>query len=230
MTVVTNLRRARRSRKDGRSPCAYPERRYRQQDAGHTMRRCCGEQLVEEGQLTGERRCLVIRIDNTALLAEKAVVNLRTPYLCGQVKPYRRGYKKQTNVLRFHKRYLFANLNRKEYGQSYLSGVEETVTCIATQYSLVLDSDSQLESILGLKYYNISNNKHFCKLWFLKRASPEQGGLRLSCHPSGQSASDGARTRDRRVPEDFRVDSLSTVPTTPPDEEEEENQGNKNNT
>ncbi|GFN89056.1 gypsy retrotransposon integrase 1-like protein [Plakobranchus ocellatus] len=41
--------------------------------------------LVEEGQLTGES-CLLIRIDNTALLAEKVVINLRTPYLCGEVK------------------------------------------------------------------------------------------------------------------------------------------------
>ncbi|GFO06134.1 PiggyBac transposable element-derived protein 4 [Plakobranchus ocellatus] len=41
--------------------------------------------LVEEGQLTRESS-LLIRIENTALLAVKADVNLRTPYLCGKVK------------------------------------------------------------------------------------------------------------------------------------------------
>ncbi|GFO40783.1 Zinc finger protein [Plakobranchus ocellatus] len=41
--------------------------------------------VVEKGQLTRES-CLLIRIKNTALLAEKAEVNLRTPYLCGEVK------------------------------------------------------------------------------------------------------------------------------------------------
>ncbi|GFR71497.1 zinc finger protein [Elysia marginata] len=42
-------------------------------------------QLVDAGQLTGEC-CLLLRIDNTALLAEKAVINLRTPFLSGEVK------------------------------------------------------------------------------------------------------------------------------------------------
>ncbi|GFO40785.1 hypothetical protein PoB_006729000 [Plakobranchus ocellatus] len=37
------------------------------------------EGVVEEEQLTRES-CLLIRIENTALLAEKAVVNLRTLY------------------------------------------------------------------------------------------------------------------------------------------------------
>ncbi|GFN82999.1 hypothetical protein PoB_000950500 [Plakobranchus ocellatus] len=32
--------------------------------------------------------------------------------------------------------------------------------------------------------------------------------------PSGQGASGGAQTRDRRVPADHRVDSLATVPPT----------------
>ncbi|GFN83871.1 hypothetical protein PoB_001037700 [Plakobranchus ocellatus] len=41
--------------------------------------------LVEESQLTGEN-CLMIRIDNTALLAEKVVVNLRTSYLSDEIK------------------------------------------------------------------------------------------------------------------------------------------------
>ncbi|GFO27841.1 hypothetical protein PoB_005434600 [Plakobranchus ocellatus] len=38
---------------------------------------------------------------------------------------------------------------------------------------------------------------------------------RLSGPPSGQGASGGARTRDRRVPADLRADSLATVPPTP---------------
>ncbi|GFO03661.1 hypothetical protein PoB_003016600 [Plakobranchus ocellatus] len=46
-------------------------------------------------------------------------------------------------------------------------------------------------------------------------ASPQQGDLRLSGHPSGQGASGRARTRDRRVPADLRADSLATVPPTP---------------
>ncbi|GFO16920.1 hypothetical protein PoB_004342500 [Plakobranchus ocellatus] len=46
-------------------------------------------------------------------------------------------------------------------------------------------------------------------------ASPQQGDLRLSGPPSGQGAGGGARTRDRRVPADFRADSLATVPPTP---------------
>ncbi|GFR95703.1 reverse transcriptase [Elysia marginata] len=39
-------------------------------------------QLVDAGQLTGEC-CLLLRIDITALLAEKAVINLRTPFQSG---------------------------------------------------------------------------------------------------------------------------------------------------
>ncbi|GFO36296.1 hypothetical protein PoB_006280100 [Plakobranchus ocellatus] len=41
--------------------------------------------LAEKSQLAVES-CLLIRIDNTVLLAEKAEINLRTPYLCGEVK------------------------------------------------------------------------------------------------------------------------------------------------
>ncbi|GFN76477.1 hypothetical protein PoB_000298300 [Plakobranchus ocellatus] len=41
--------------------------------------------LVEESQQTGESY-LFMRIDNTTLLAEKSVVNLKTPYQCGEVK------------------------------------------------------------------------------------------------------------------------------------------------
>ncbi|GFO14971.1 LOW QUALITY PROTEIN: hypothetical protein PoB_004147600 [Plakobranchus ocellatus] len=43
------------------------------------------KQLVDASQLTGEC-CLLLRIDNTPLLAEKAVVSLRTPFLSGEVK------------------------------------------------------------------------------------------------------------------------------------------------
>ncbi|GFO05850.1 hypothetical protein PoB_003235500 [Plakobranchus ocellatus] len=43
------------------------------------------KQLVDASQLTGEC-CLQLRIDNTALLAEKAVISLRTPFLSGEVK------------------------------------------------------------------------------------------------------------------------------------------------
>ncbi|GFO41266.1 Zinc finger protein [Plakobranchus ocellatus] len=43
------------------------------------------KQLVDASHLTGEC-CLLLRIDNTALLAEKAVISLRTPFLCGEVK------------------------------------------------------------------------------------------------------------------------------------------------
>ncbi|GFO28800.1 hypothetical protein PoB_005530500 [Plakobranchus ocellatus] len=46
-------------------------------------------------------------------------------------------------------------------------------------------------------------------------ARPQQGDLRLSGPPSGQGAGGGARTHDRRVPADFRADSLATVPPTP---------------
>ncbi|GFO32682.1 hypothetical protein PoB_005918700 [Plakobranchus ocellatus] len=43
------------------------------------------KQLVDESQLTGVC-CLLLRIDNTALLAEKAVISLRTPFLSEEVK------------------------------------------------------------------------------------------------------------------------------------------------
>ncbi|GFO19657.1 hypothetical protein PoB_004616200 [Plakobranchus ocellatus] len=42
-----------------------------------------------------------------------------------------------------------------------------------------------------------------------------QGDLRLPVPPSGQGASDGTRTRYRRVPADLRADSLFTVPPAP---------------
>ena len=41
--------------------------------------------LVEDSQLTG-KCCLIVRIDNTVLLAEKAKVHVKTPYLSGDVE------------------------------------------------------------------------------------------------------------------------------------------------
>ncbi|GFO13784.1 Pol polyprotein [Plakobranchus ocellatus] len=43
------------------------------------------KQLVDASQLTGEC-CLMLRIDNTALLAEKAVISLRTRFFSGEVQ------------------------------------------------------------------------------------------------------------------------------------------------
>ncbi|GFO14954.1 hypothetical protein PoB_004145900 [Plakobranchus ocellatus] len=64
-----------------------------------------------------------------------------------------------------------------------------------------------------------------CKISFTRRdpppygqawkPNPEQGVLRFSGPPSGQGASGGARTRDRRVPADLRADSLYIMPPTP---------------
>ncbi|GFN76442.1 hypothetical protein PoB_000294800 [Plakobranchus ocellatus] len=48
-----------------------------------------------------------------------------------------------------------------------------------------------------------------------KYTSPQQGNLRLLGPPSGQDASDKARTRDRNVPADLRAVSLFTVPPMP---------------
>ncbi|GFO47522.1 hypothetical protein PoB_007402700 [Plakobranchus ocellatus] len=47
-------------------------------------------------------------------------------------------------------------------------------------------------------------------------ACPHQGDLRLSGPLSGQSASGGAQTRNRRVPANLRADSLSIVPRHSP--------------
>ncbi|GFO10914.1 hypothetical protein PoB_003741900 [Plakobranchus ocellatus] len=47
-------------------------------------------------------------------------------------------------------------------------------------------------------------------------ASPQHGDLRLSGPPSGQSVSDGTRTRYIGAPADLKEDSLSAVPRTPP--------------
>ncbi|GFO10526.1 hypothetical protein PoB_003703100 [Plakobranchus ocellatus] len=45
---------------------------------------------------------------------------------------------------------------------------------------------------------------------------PQQGDLRLSCPPSDQGASGGARTCYRIVLADLRASSLSSVPPSPP--------------
>ncbi|GFO27577.1 hypothetical protein PoB_005408200 [Plakobranchus ocellatus] len=54
------------------------------------------------------------------------------------------------------------------------------------------------------------------RIWFLYRASPQQGDLRISGPPSGRDASGGARIRERMVLADLRADSLATVPPTSP--------------
>ena len=41
--------------------------------------------LVDDDQLTG-KCCLIIRIDNTVVLAEKASIQVKTPYLSGEVE------------------------------------------------------------------------------------------------------------------------------------------------
>ena len=41
--------------------------------------------LVDDDQLTG-KCCLIVRIDNTVLLAEKARIQVKTPYLSGEVE------------------------------------------------------------------------------------------------------------------------------------------------
>ena len=41
--------------------------------------------LVDDSQLTG-KCCLIVRIDNIVLLAEKARIHVKTPYLSGDVE------------------------------------------------------------------------------------------------------------------------------------------------
>ncbi|KAK3797536.1 hypothetical protein RRG08_054567 [Elysia crispata] len=41
--------------------------------------------VVDDNQLTG-KCCLIVRIDNTVLLAEKARIQVKTPYLSGEVE------------------------------------------------------------------------------------------------------------------------------------------------
>ncbi|GFN91387.1 hypothetical protein PoB_001789300 [Plakobranchus ocellatus] len=53
-------------------------------------------------------------------------------------------------------------------------------------------------------------------VWFSYIASPQQSDLGLSGPPSGQDASGGARTLDRRVPADLRAGLLATEPPMPP--------------
>ena len=44
-----------------------------------------GRRLVEDSQLTG-KCCLIVRIENTVLLAVKARIHVKTPYLSGDVE------------------------------------------------------------------------------------------------------------------------------------------------
>ena len=46
-----------------------------------------GRMLVEDSQLTG-KCCLIVRIDNTVLLAEKARIRVKTPYMSGHVEAF----------------------------------------------------------------------------------------------------------------------------------------------
>ncbi|GFO46289.1 hypothetical protein PoB_007279400 [Plakobranchus ocellatus] len=46
----------------------------------------------------------------------------------------------------------------------------------------------------------------------ITKDTPQQGDLRLSGPPTGQSAGGGPQTRNRMVPADLRADSLATVP------------------
>ncbi|GFO13455.1 hypothetical protein PoB_003996000 [Plakobranchus ocellatus] len=55
---------------------------------------------------------------------------------------------------------------------------------------------------------DMSHNKNF--LLAGVSASPQKVYIRLSGPPSGQDASGGTRTRDRRIPEDIRADSLAS--------------------
>ncbi|GFO00427.1 hypothetical protein PoB_002693200 [Plakobranchus ocellatus] len=52
--------------------------------------------------------------------------------------------------------------------------------------------------------------------WFVCKARPQQGDLRLSDPPSDQGASERAQTQHREVPEILVYVSLSTGPPTPP--------------
>ncbi|GFN96386.1 hypothetical protein PoB_002289200 [Plakobranchus ocellatus] len=66
-----------------------------------------------------------------------------------------------------------------------------------------------------LSLTELSLNTVFNMISAWRTASSQQGDLRLSGPPSSQDDDDGARTRNRRVPADFRADSLATEPPTP---------------
>ncbi|GFN77560.1 hypothetical protein PoB_000406600 [Plakobranchus ocellatus] len=62
------------------------------------------------------------------------------------------------------------------------------------------------------------NAKRTAAIWKLVSQASPQDDLRLSrlsSPPSSQGTGDGTRTRDKRLPEDLRADSLATVPPTP---------------
>ncbi|GFO32449.1 hypothetical protein PoB_005895400 [Plakobranchus ocellatus] len=58
------------------------------------------------------------------------------------------------------------------------------------------------------------------RVWFLHIASPQQGDLMLLGPPPGRGADGGARTRDRRLPADLRMDSQATATYAPKEEHE----------
>ncbi|GFN94038.1 hypothetical protein PoB_002054400 [Plakobranchus ocellatus] len=70
-------------------------------------------------------------------------------------------------------------------------------------------------SVTGWRDGSISSSSDKCCCGRRGEASPQQGDLRFSGPPSAQDTDGGARTRDKRIPADFRADSLTTVPPTP---------------
>ncbi|GFN81095.1 hypothetical protein PoB_000760100 [Plakobranchus ocellatus] len=90
-------------------------------------------------------------------------------------------------------------------------------------------------SLSGCKWWNFNNyvigsvtDTTVKRVWFLYIASTQQGDLRLSGPPPGQSAGGSSRTRVRRVPAYLRADSLATVPPTPQLRRRRETKQNKN--
>ncbi|GFO00275.1 hypothetical protein PoB_002678000 [Plakobranchus ocellatus] len=84
------------------------------------------------------------------------------------------------------------------------------MTILMTQYKETV-ADKQLTFLQTLNRMILSNvNLSLLKSprggWFLYKASPQQGDLKLSCPPSGQGAGGGARTCDKMVPADLRAD------------------------
>ncbi|GFN84734.1 hypothetical protein PoB_001124000 [Plakobranchus ocellatus] len=62
----------------------------------------------------------------------------------------------------------------------------------------------------------LSQQTSYARIMANLQVRPQQGDLRLSGPPSSQGAYGETRIRGRRIPEDLREDSLSTVPPTPP--------------
>ncbi|GFN76081.1 hypothetical protein PoB_000258700 [Plakobranchus ocellatus] len=69
----------------------------------------------------------------------------------------------------------------------------------------------------GKERARVQRIRHACMCgYYVFVFSLQQSDLRFSGTPSGQGAGGGARTRDRRVLEDLRADSLANGPPTPP--------------